>query len=151
MKKWYGAKSKLYHQYLADLFRENFINYVCSGFLIGRVNAERCVEIANSFDKPVKFYEQTIGNIVKDLLEKNTEKRAEIRDFSDFDKTKYVQDFFDLSSITLPYDAASIRNKLVSAKKCNGTSIENVPVTVYEIVKKSKRGTNYVLEEDDSL
>lgn len=131
--KWYGKTAIKYNAEISKLLKAHNIKYVCGGFRLHRVDTSRCKEILGSFsDKPINQYRKEIGVLLKTVMDGNAEKR--IKKAGRADKF-YLENFKDLSEITLLYGAPDIRPRLPSAKTRQERlqdEAENTAVRIFE-------------------
>lgn len=131
--KWYGKTAIKYNAELSKLLKDHNIKYVCPGFRLHRVDTDRCREILDSFsDKPINQYRKEIGFLLKNVMDGNAEKRVKKAGRAD---KFYLENFKDLSEITLLYGAPDIRPRLPSAKTQQERlqqKAENTAVKIFE-------------------
>lgn len=129
--KFYGNIGLRYKAELARLFKEHHIKYVCRGFEIWQIDDDRCREVFESFkNNPVSYYQEKIGTEFKNLVDSNADTRFRSREHI---VNNYLDNFKELSEITLPYDSPDIRPRLPSAKKHSDILIEESQNIDYEI------------------
>lgn len=129
----YGKTAIKYNAELSKLLKAHNIKYVCRGFRLHRVDTSRCKEILDSFsDKPINQYRKEIGVLLKNVMDGNAEKRVKKSGRAD---KFYLENFKDLSEITLLYGAPDIRPRLPSAKTQQERlqqEAENTAVKIFE-------------------
>lgn len=112
--RWYGKTGVLYKAALDSLLKAEGIKYVIKGFELYRINMDRCKYILQTFkDKTLEDCKQEIGTVFKYIVDSNAEKRSADKPRADKD---FIENFKNLSEITLLYDAEDIRPYMLSAK-----------------------------------
>lgn len=129
--KFYGNIGAKYRAELSRLFKEHHIKYVCRGFEIWQIDDDRCKEVFESFkNNSVSYYQEKIGAEFKVLVDSNAETRIQNRKYT---ADNYLDNFKELSKITLPYDSPDIRPRLPSAKKHGEILVAEAQEIDYEI------------------
>ncbi len=134
--RWYGKTGSLYKTELDTLLKAEGIKYVIKGFELYRINLERCKQLFQTFnDKTLDERKHEIGAVFKlFVVDANAEKRSESRPKAD---KNFLENFKNLSEITLPYDAEDIRPFMPSAKSFKDVMREkagNLPIEYKESI-----------------
>lgn len=112
--RFYGKTGAKYKAILDKLLEQNGIRYMVRAFQLYRVNADRCRKILATFnDKSLDERRRDIGAVFKVIIDGNAEKRSAERPRAD---KNFIENFKNLSEITLLYGAEDIRPKMPSAK-----------------------------------
>lgn len=115
--RWYGKKARAFWDTLSRLLRDHNIAYITKGFEIFRVHLDRCKEIMQTFnDKPLDQYRREIGAILKAISDNNANNRIKDGKRIDFDEY-YLENFKNLSEISLLYGAKNIIEQIPSLKR----------------------------------
>lgn len=123
--RWYGKKARAFKDTLSRLLRDHNIAYVTKGFEIFRVHLDRCEEIMQTFsDKPLAQYRKEVGTLLKAISDFNAEGRIKDGKCIDFDEA-YLENFKNLSKISLLYGAKNITEQIPSLKRSYEERMKN--------------------------
>jgi hypothetical protein len=123
--RWYGKKARAFKDTLSRLLRDHNIAYVTKGFEIFRVHLDRCEEIMQTFsDTPLDQYRKEVGTLLKAISDCNAEGRIKDGKCIDFDED-YLENFKNLSEISLLYGAKNITEQIPSLKRSYDERMKN--------------------------
>ena len=111
--KWYGLKKKKYNKVLNSLLREHNIVSFCRSIELRIIDIEKCKFVLKEYakDKTIEQRKNEIGIMLKSIVDANAEKRV-LKDLEL--KEDYLDQFKELSRITLLHDAENIMKMLPS-------------------------------------
>lgn len=123
--RWYGKKARAFKNTLSRLLRDHNIAYITKGFEIFRIHLDRCEEIMQTFsDKPLDQYRKEVGTLLKEISDCNAEGRIKDGKCIDFDED-YLENFKNLSEISLLYGAKNITEQIPSLKRSYEERMKN--------------------------
>lgn len=121
--RWFSKKANNYNHLLSYLLREHNIAYFTKGFEVYRIHKERCQNILDSFkDRSLDECKREIGNILKLNCDHNAANRLN-KNPPTYDEN-YLDNFKNLSGITLPYGTEDIIKQFPAIKQSHVSSAD---------------------------